>query len=397
MHTISLLQKWVERNLSFMHRVRGASVVAAVEGLLNGGRLTLSHLGRALSGDGRTKHKIKRIDRLLGNPHLHVERGQVYQALARWLLAGVSRPVIVVDWSDCAPGHEWLMLTAALTVRGRAIPVYEEVHRLSTYNSPRTHRRFLKALAGVLPEQCRPIIITDAGFRGPWFRAVEALGWDWVGRVRNRIKVRLEGSTRWVYTTAVYRQATRRCRFLGRCELSHRQPYAAQLYLVKKSCRGVGRPVKAHGAGNAAQRGRKQHRDPWLLATSLPHEAGTPARVMKLYAKRMQVEETFRDLKDERWGFGLALARSGSVARREVLLLIATLATMLLWLSGQAAKVRGWMRHFQANTERARAVLSVIFLGRELLKQPHYVVRPSEMMSSLRWLRSEFQTQAVPA
>ena len=38
----------------------------------------------------------------------------------------------------------------------------------------------------VLPEGCRPIVVTDAGFRGPWFRDVEALGWDWVGRIRKR-------------------------------------------------------------------------------------------------------------------------------------------------------------------------------------------------------------------
>ena len=29
----------------------------------------------------------------------------------------------------------------------------------------------------MLPECCKPILITDAGFRGPWFRAVEAMGY----------------------------------------------------------------------------------------------------------------------------------------------------------------------------------------------------------------------------
>jgi hypothetical protein len=182
MHSTRLLQRWLERNTAFMHRCRAASLTAVVGGLLRGGRLTLSHLGRALCGASHTKHKIKRVDRLLGNSHLHREHTAIYRALAQWLLRGVEQPVIVVDWSDCAPGHKWLMLSAALAVRGRAIPLYEEVHRLSSYNSPRTHRRFLKALKGVLPTDCQPILITDAGFRGPWFRAVEKLGWDWVGR-----------------------------------------------------------------------------------------------------------------------------------------------------------------------------------------------------------------------
>jgi hypothetical protein len=93
-------------------------------------------------------------------------------------------------------------------------------------------------------------------------------------------------------------------------------------------------------------------------------------RVVKLYAKRMQIEEGFRDLKDERWGFGLAQARSGWRARREVLLLIAALAMLVLWLTGLAAQTRGWGRHFQANTERTRAVLSTVFVGREVLRHP---------------------------
>lgn len=397
MHSIILLQRWLERNTAFMHRCRAASLTAVVGGLLRGGKLTLSHLGRAVCGASHAKHKIKRVDRLLGNSHLHRERAAVYRALAQWLLRGVERPVILVDWSDCAPGHEWLMLSAALALGGRAIPLYEEVHRLASYNSPRTHRRFLEGLKGVLPTSCRPILITDAGFRGPWFRAVEKLGWDWVGRVRNRIKVRMEGTETWRYTTSLYEEATSRVRHLGRCSLSHKHPYSAALYLVRLSRRGPGRPLKAHGAGPTARRCRKLYKDPWLIATSLPHEPGMGSRVMKLYAKRMQIEESFRDLKDERWGFGLALARSGSRQRREVLLLIATLATLLLWLIGLAAKAYGWMRHFQANTERRRAVLSIVFLGREVLRHHGPPLPNTALRSSLRWLRTQFQTQATSA
>jgi hypothetical protein len=158
MHSIILLQRWLERNTAFMHRRRAASLTAVVGGLLRDGKLTLSHLGRAVCGASHAKHKIKRVDRLLGNSHLHRERAAVYRALAQWLLRGVERPVILVDWSDCAPGHEWLMLSAALALGGRAIPLYEEVHRLASYNSPRTHRRFLEGLKGVLPTSCRPIL-----------------------------------------------------------------------------------------------------------------------------------------------------------------------------------------------------------------------------------------------
>jgi hypothetical protein len=66
MHAISLLQRWFERNVGFMRQRRRVSLLVAVAGLLRGGTLTLTHVGRALPGKGYTKHKIKRVDRLLG-------------------------------------------------------------------------------------------------------------------------------------------------------------------------------------------------------------------------------------------------------------------------------------------------------------------------------------------
>ena len=397
MHPIRFLERWFERNTPFIHRIRAVSLANAVQGLLCGGTLTLTHIGRGLPGPARTKNKIKRVDRLLGNTHLHAERVAIYRELTHWLLAGIERPVIIVDWSDCEPGHRWLMLTAALALGGRALTIYEEVHPLRRYNSPRTHRRFLSHLKVILPEHCRPILVTDAGFRGPWFRDVEAYGWDWVGRVRNRIKICLADTGTWRYTTAIYRSATHRIRHLGECWLSHKHPYRCRLYLVKVSRRGPGRPVKAHGVGTITRRCRKLYNDPWLLATSLPHRPGAARRIMKLYAKRMQIEETFRDLKGHRWGFGLELARCQSVERRQALLLIATFATLVLWLAGLAARARRWEAHFQANTVRYRRVHSAVFLGREVLKHPHLDFKPIELQWATQWLRDLLRTQAIHA
>ena len=197
MHAISLLETWLRCNCRFTHKTRAAAVVKLVGSLLGGGKATLTELGRNIRGGAFEKHRIKCADRLLGNEHLHAERIAFYRTLAHWLLGAVERPWIIVDWSDVELGHGLLMLKAAVPVGGRALSVYEEVHPLSRYNSSKTHRRFLERLNAVLPEGCQPIIITDAGFRGPWFRAVEALGWDWIGRVRNEIKYRRADSNTW--------------------------------------------------------------------------------------------------------------------------------------------------------------------------------------------------------
>jgi hypothetical protein len=279
-----------------------------------------------------------------------------------------------------------LLLRAAVPLGGRAVPIYEEVHPLRRYNSPRTHRRFLAHLRAVLPATCAPILITDAGFRGPWFREVERYGWDWIGRVRNQVKYRLAGRAdggTWVATKALYAGATPTPRHLGRAWLSRRQSYACELYLVRQYRRGPGRPRKAHGQGSAARRCRRLHKDPWLLATSLPHTAGAARRVVKLYGLRMRIEEAIRDTKDARWGFALRYARSRRAERLGVLLLIAALGTLACWLAGLAAEAHQWGRHFQANTVRRRVVPSTVFVGRQLLTSLRFRLSCRELRRAL--------------
>ncbi len=144
------------------------------------------------------------------NIHLKGERLALYQALCQRLCQHLPQPWILVDWSDIVEQQRLLLIRAALVVEGRALPLYEAVYPLKHYNTPTTHARFLRELKELLPAHCRPIIITDAGFRGPWFAAVEKLGWHWIGRVRNCINYRLKSHSTWKNTTELYERANAR-------------------------------------------------------------------------------------------------------------------------------------------------------------------------------------------
>ncbi len=63
--------------------------------------------------------------------------------------------------------------------------VYERIYPIKQINAPQAQRDFLVGLAQVIPADVRPILVTDAGFRSVWFRAVAAHGWDCVGWVRH--------------------------------------------------------------------------------------------------------------------------------------------------------------------------------------------------------------------
>ena len=386
MHAMRLLESWLKRNCDFIHCARVAAVVKVVDGLVRGEKATLTQLGRSLCTGAYEKHNIKCVDRLLGNERLWGERLGIYRALAGWLLSSVERPWIVVDWSDVELGHRYLMLKAAVAVGGRAITIYEEVHPLKRYNSPKTHRRFLQRLREVLPPGCYPIIITDAGFRGPWFREVESYGWDWIGRVRNMVKYSVDGVGGWKYTKTLYYKATKKPMYLGRRWLSSKNPYGCWMHLYKSTQRPVGRPRKRRKKLPGEVKERRMGREPWLLATSLSPRRWSARRVVRAYEKRMQIEETFRDLKSHQWGYGLQYARSGSAERYENLVLLTTLAMIATWLVGMAAKSRDLMKHLQANTIKKRQVLSVFFLGRRMVKSHCLSVTKLELRNAAKTL-----------
>lgn len=394
MHGVGLLHEWLVNVCAFMHVGRVGALVKAVEGLLIGGRLTLSRVGRSVRSGAFVKHNIKCVDRLLGNAHLHAERLGIYRAMAGWLLKRCVCPVILVDWTECPSGREHVSLRAVVPFEGRGFVLYEEVHGLRRYNHPGVHRRFLRRLQEVLPPGCRPIVVSDAGFRISWFKAVEALGWAWVGRIRGAVKVR-RGGGEWMAAKALHGLATPTAQALGGVELGQRQAHGCSLYLVRRYRQRRGRPRQRTSHSANAKRCRRMHREPWLIATSLQGESAR--RIIRLYALRMQIEESFRDLKDHHFGFALHYSRSRRIVRLQILLLIAALATVLLFLIGLAGKAKGWMRHFQANTERREPVLSILFLGRQLLQDLRLRLSTQELQTAFHELPQLIHAQCQNA
>jgi hypothetical protein len=90
--------------------------------------------------------------------------------------------------------------------------------------------------------------------------------------------------------------------------------------------------------------------------------------VVALYARRMQIEETFRDAKSPRFGMSLGFARPRSEPRADVLLLLASLAHLFALLVGIAAEAARLHRGYQANTVVTKRVLSLVMVGRFLVR-----------------------------
>ncbi len=371
MHATQVLDTYLTKHCQGIHLKRMKALITATKALMTGKKLSVTGLGRAMCTAAKTKHNIKRADRLVGSAAVNQDRPRIYQAIAKLIIGLQRRPVILIDWSDLSADREFHMLRASMPVAGRALTLYEESHRQQDNNHPRIHKRFLQRLNAILPHHCHPIIVTDAGFRSPWFRAVADMGWDFVGRVGGHTMLSPYGLEDWVRVEEVFETATTRGRYVGKIDLVRQHPLACHAYLVKKKKQGrikktvFGERCKMKHSEKNAHR----ERTPWLIVTSLDNRFANTQQILNLYKTRMQIEEGFRDIKNSRWGLGFNEARCTTTYRYENLLLVAHLATLAVWMIGKIAEMKQWHRDYQANTVKTTKVLSTFFLGLEVIKR----------------------------
>lgn len=337
MHATSILRRCLSSVLEPMHAARSRRLLLAVEALVGGRRLTLTDLARSWPGATWVHAPLKALDRLLSNPRLHQAIVPLHAAMASWL-ARNAQPILLVDWSDLKRDQRWCVLRAAVPVGGRSVTVYERIFPIHRMGQPRAQLEFLQALKQLLPAGTCPILVTDAGFRSDWYRGVRALGWHFLGRLRNNTQVRAFGATAWQPCASLHDQATPRAIDLGRYHVVKGRPLDARLALVRRPRKGRGRgdPSAPLPRGTSDRKCRKSAREPWLLVTSVDARDRSAAQLVATYAKRMQIEEAFRDLKSHRYGAAFEDCLTRKPERLAVLLLLHTLARFAAWLMGLA-------------------------------------------------------------
>ncbi|WP_252860386.1 IS4 family transposase [Halomonas sp. KX33721] len=308
-----------------------------VGALLGERRLGLTALGRALPGPAATKHTIKRADRLLGNPHLHQERPLFYWLVASLLMGHNTRPLILVGWSPIDDRGRQFLLRAAIPFAGRSLPIFEKVHYKNGGSCCEAY--LLAALTEILPHDATPILVTDAGFRTPWF---------YVSRVRSPVRCQLPGHE-WQPVADLFPQATSVPRAVGAVQIAESNPFPTRMVLyhrppqARKYCNKRGK-VSQDGASRTIARRQKE---PWVLVSNLPERSTFAKKLVAIYRQRMQIEEGFRDVKSPLFGLGFGMHQSRQGKRIEILLLIAMLANVALMAAGLSVRDSGQQQRYR--------------------------------------------------
>jgi hypothetical protein len=118
------------------------------------------------------------------------------------------------------------------------------------------------------------------------------------------------------------------------------------------------------------------------------------SQVVDLYAGRMQIEQTFRDLKNAQWGMGLRNSQTRALQRLASLLLIGALLTYALWLIGLAARGAGFDISY-GSRKKSALTLSILSLATQWLQdhqRPCLIITKRQIADALIRLVSLVRT-----
>lgn len=343
MYGSSNILAWLEANVEGMRRSRMKTVSAVVGGAMRMQGCGVLALGRAMEGPAAAKHRIKRVDRFLGNDA--VETAAVNETIFHQFRPCTGEVVVLADWTD---RFAFQTLSLALPCDGRAIPFYSVTVEKGDGSGRhaglmiQAEREALSALASMCGSTIRPIIIADRGFgHTRWLGDIQNRGWYFVQRLAQNHYVEVE-------------------HYIGPLgELGIRRGWRPRDYgegTMGDTQWGPIRLVSVY---------ERDAKEPWFLVTNLRVEP--PAKIVRRYKRRMWIEAMFRDLKNRDWGMGMDKAKLTTPGRLERHFLVLALAYIFLVAFGAAAEASGIHAQLKANTVEKR-VLSLARIGNYFLQ-----------------------------
>jgi hypothetical protein len=319
-------------------------------------RPNLAAVGRQLAGPTTAKSAIKRAWRFTDNARVEVADAMA-GVIARLVRKRKKRLLVSFDWTEVGPFH---LLMAAACIGGRAVPLlwasYPEWRLTRSQNS--LEEGLLRLLRTLIPESVEVVILADRGFgRAEWAAACLELKFHYLVRIKPGVTV-----------------ACRRYRgVLSRYPVHKGIAHVLRDAQYRKDARVTHHIVVRWRPGLP-----KKRDEPWYLMTDLE---GRAEALCRLYARRMSVEELFRDAKSRRNGLAVRNTRFRKVERFDRFVLILALAYILLAGLGLQAKLdydpSAWC------TNRRARECSVFTIGKAMLERTNYL--PEDLLRRVRW------------
>lgn len=326
-----------------LHAKRLLSLSLATVGVCHTPRASIAEIGRSLAAvTGKSpKHCIKQIDRLLSNEGLELE--EVLAVYMRVIVGDREAVTLAMDWTEYPVNDQATIVLSLVTVHGRAMPLAWKTVPKKGLNAKRNaiEDELIHFVAGILGRGVQVTVLGDRAFGDvELYEMLGKLGWDYVIRYRGVIEA----------TDPATGEVRRSDAWIPEGGAPHRIEGAlltqARAAVPAMVC------VKA-----------PRMKEGWCLATSLKRR--TAEEVVNLYARRFTIEETFRDEKDDRFGWGLKETSLRTPERRDRMLFVLAMARLLLTLLGKAGEQLGLDKKLRANTETKKRTHALVTQGRK--------------------------------
>jgi len=331
------VHRLIETHFTAFRKSQRRTISDLSTGLLARGTLSLAEIARGMDDATTVRHRIKRAWRFMRNDR--VAPALATEVLSRWTLSNPTVEVVVaIDWTDLG---EYQLLAAKVAVASRAVPLAWLVMKKRRFTRRRKSRndaeeQLIERLRGALAGR-RWVLVGDRGFaRAALFRKLNAWGIDYVIRASGNV---------WIDS----------CGFSGILD-----------NVPRRAGRLSYRKVRYHKRERVPTRLALTHcepaPEPWYLVTNV----ATAAHAVRLYRKRMWIEEGFRDAKST---LGLKRAWLSGAERMERLMILVAVVMLLAILVGLRYRRRFGQRDPQLSTKRRGGSLSVFRTGLELIRQ----------------------------
>jgi hypothetical protein len=291
----------------------------------------LGRVAAKLPGNAMRTSVMRRFERFVANTNIRV--CEWYEPVIRPILnahLGLEYR-LVVDGSKVGPWHQLLLIS--LAYHHRTIPItWMWVPRRRGHSSAARQLSLLRYVHRLLPVNAQVLLVGDQEFGAiEVLKQLDQWQWGYVLRQKSTELFRPDAKTPWKAFGDVIQKAGQEV-WLGRVEYTQQHIYPTHLLAYW-------------------QRGEKE---PWLLATNLL----CLKAALKAYRRRVWIEGTFGDLKDN--GFDLESSRLRTTMHLHRL----TLAVMLLYLDMLATgtkTIKNGLRRLVDRTDRRD--LSIFRIG----------------------------------
>lgn len=328
---------WFKRKLSNISLPHRKMIAVFIYGLLVSRKVGVAAIGRGMKTKTTTRHNIKRLARFLKNNKVNVEKSLL--ALQNILCSNVNRLLISIDWTTIST-YGYQVLKATVVGDGRGIPIAFKTYKEGNIKNKQTlyEKEMMKYLSLIIPKDIQVIIIGDRGFgrKSELVNYIKKIGFNYVMRIKEDISIESESFTGKIKD---FKTATK---------IIYELKKAIWPKLIKKSKEERKNRIQSRFIITKKKGCFKR----WVLITDIDNMLAET--IVKIYYKRMTIEETFRDEKNILYGFALKKMKLSNAERYDKMLLIISYAYLLIMLFGLLMEQKNMHRKMMANTVKYR-------------------------------------------